>query len=530
MTHRMFVAFAGGGAKGLIHLGVLRALEARHVEFKGLGGTSAGAIVAVLKAAGLTADELLDPKTGRSLVQQLSEIDPGIRTPRDFFGRWGWRKVLLFRELIPFLPMFCLCTAGLCVLLVFFAGWLAAESYYVIAGIILIALMIGAFFTVRLFFAGLARTTTLSLAIGTLLQRRLFPNEPGRIVVMEDFGRDGRPTLKIVSANLSRGRLQLFSPERTPKVPVSAAIAASISLPVIFEPLFVDGDLHMDGGIVSNLPAWSFDEERELDPDAITLAIEIQTATERRLLSKFNWFAAFVQTGLFGSSELNLRAAGRAERLVLSTRLSLLEFDLTAAQAIQEVEDAERAALVSLDKWLFRRPETYRNACKTTKALVDDVLETVLDQANPRVRVAIAIPDKGFFKSLRLRYSTGYDSYHDEGLLVPIDGTIAGHAWLSGDTLFEIAPLPQEFRMDGPENRLRRKAARQDLKWMLCVPISIGGGKRPRFVVQIDGGNVMPQDGRVDTVITRIENDVREFFGLLAETLNELEDSDGLEK
>jgi NTE family protein len=58
---RLFVAFEGGGAKALVHVGALKALEERGFEFKGVSGTSAGAIIAALKAVGYTADEIADP-------------------------------------------------------------------------------------------------------------------------------------------------------------------------------------------------------------------------------------------------------------------------------------------------------------------------------------------------------------------------------------------------------------------------------------------------------------------------------------
>lgn len=77
-THRVFVAFAGGGAKGLIHVGALKALEDWQVQFCGLAGTSAGAIVASLKAAGFEASDLLDPESDASLIDRLREIDQGI--------------------------------------------------------------------------------------------------------------------------------------------------------------------------------------------------------------------------------------------------------------------------------------------------------------------------------------------------------------------------------------------------------------------------------------------------------------------
>ncbi len=94
---RAFVALAGGGAKGLIHVGALRALEDRGVAFCGLAGTSAGAIVAALKAAGFSSRELLDPDGGPTIIDQLSAIDPGISRATDIFGKFGWARVLGFR-------------------------------------------------------------------------------------------------------------------------------------------------------------------------------------------------------------------------------------------------------------------------------------------------------------------------------------------------------------------------------------------------------------------------------------------------
>ena len=343
----MFVAFAGGGAKALIHLGALRALEAKGVDFKGLSGTSAGALVATLKASGFSADELLNPLDKTSVISRLGEIRPSIRQAKHLFGRWGWWRVWLFRTAMPVLPtILCVSLFSVALSLVLVGALLAWGKIFSAAAIsIALVGLVGCVTTSLL--SGLARSREFSEALGILLQQRIFPADTGRIVRMGDFGRDGRPVLKIVSANLTTGKMELFSPERTPNVPVADAVAASISLPIIFEPLIIDENLHMDGGIVSNLPAWSFDEERELDPDAITLAIEIQTATERRILNRLNWLGAFLRTGLFGSSELNLRAAGQAERLELSTSLHLLEFDLSVDRAIKEVLDAETAAMAA---------------------------------------------------------------------------------------------------------------------------------------------------------------------------------------
>ena len=87
---RAFVALAGGGAKGLIHVGVLKALENRKVDFRGVAGTSAGAIVAALKAAGFSSSDLVNDETGTTIIQQLELIDPQIKNATHFFGPGGW--------------------------------------------------------------------------------------------------------------------------------------------------------------------------------------------------------------------------------------------------------------------------------------------------------------------------------------------------------------------------------------------------------------------------------------------------------
>lgn len=52
--------FAGGGVKGIGHVGAVCALEARGYEFDRVAGSSAGAIVAALLAAGYRGIEMKD--------------------------------------------------------------------------------------------------------------------------------------------------------------------------------------------------------------------------------------------------------------------------------------------------------------------------------------------------------------------------------------------------------------------------------------------------------------------------------------
>lgn len=54
------LCLAGGGVKGAAHIGVIKALEEENIDFKYIGGTSSGSIVACLYACGFKADEMYE--------------------------------------------------------------------------------------------------------------------------------------------------------------------------------------------------------------------------------------------------------------------------------------------------------------------------------------------------------------------------------------------------------------------------------------------------------------------------------------
>jgi len=531
MTHRAFVAFSGGGAKGVVHVGALRALEERNVRFVGLSGTSAGAIIAAFVAAGFQSQDLVDVETGATIMDQLRTIDPKLRKATDLFGG-GWPRIWLFRLASRFsLPL----------RVQLFLGWLAPSLaiptiFYLLPGQAWLWITVGWALTgltlvavYRSMIGGLADLRRFRNALGTLLQRKLFPEEPERIVTMGDFGNDGRPGLKVVSANLSRRRLQLFSAERTPTVAVADAVTASICLPIIFRPWIISDELHVDGGIVSNLPAWPFDEERELDPGALTVAVEIESRPNRRSLGRFNWLSAAVPTALFGSGELNLRVAGQAEQLALPTKFDLLDFDKGVAAVCQEVRDVALAAGVRLDKRLFRLPEIYRNACQVAQVLALDGLALAPGGRGTaaRVRVAVGRLERGYVRSLRLSHSVGYDDDTDELMLLPLEGSVAGAAWRRRESMVETYPLAPEFDLPGDANRMRRKSRWSDVKWVMCVPILNKAKSEPRLLVQLDGNTELPSDADTASALESVEEAVKDFFNLILSELEELEDDHG---
>ncbi len=59
-TRRYGIAFAGGGARGFAHIGVMKALEEHGIRPEVLSGVSAGSVAAVLYGAGLTPNEIIE--------------------------------------------------------------------------------------------------------------------------------------------------------------------------------------------------------------------------------------------------------------------------------------------------------------------------------------------------------------------------------------------------------------------------------------------------------------------------------------
>src|SRR6056297_853145 len=60
------LVLSGGGARGFAHIGVLQVLEQRGIRVDAVAGTSMGAILGALYAAGYGADEIFDLADGLS--------------------------------------------------------------------------------------------------------------------------------------------------------------------------------------------------------------------------------------------------------------------------------------------------------------------------------------------------------------------------------------------------------------------------------------------------------------------------------
>jgi NTE family protein len=84
------LVLSGGGARGIAHIGVIKALLEIGVKIDRISGTSAGSIVGCLFAAGLTPDEMLDAVSGLSIFRSVRPA-------------WTWSGMLMMEGLTALL-------------------------------------------------------------------------------------------------------------------------------------------------------------------------------------------------------------------------------------------------------------------------------------------------------------------------------------------------------------------------------------------------------------------------------------------
>ena len=190
------LVLSGGGAKGIAHIGVIAALEENDIPIDYVAGTSMGAIVGGLYACGYTPDEMLELIMSRGFSYwSTGQIDPD----------------LLFEFNRP-----------------------AASP---------------AMFSTVLSRSEGPDSVAQSLISGLPMSFAFMELFSGYTAVCGgDFNRLFVP-FRCVASNVTRRCKQVMSSGS-----LGDAIRASMSFPIVFQPIEVDGELLYDGGIYDNFP------------------------------------------------------------------------------------------------------------------------------------------------------------------------------------------------------------------------------------------------------------------------------------
>lgn len=375
-AEQCFTIFEGGGAKGITHLGALKALEVVGLARIGTAGTSAGAIIAALTAVGYTADELFLTGANNILARQD-------RTPIDLLGVEDWRSFAGFRRkgffvkaratlariilalIPPVVPLWSFClarTAG--------RPKRLALAWRIIDNL------------------GFFSTEAARDILDGLLRAKLdLPHD--RPVCFRDIDPTVRSfccRLKIITTNLARGGLELFD-HSTPDVAVADAVAASFSIPLFFKPTSIrsfDADgtetvlpgSYVDGGLVSNLPVWVFFEDKRIVERAAIYRdqhplpiIAFQLAeragtSDNATANPLGRFLAYIrhvlQTGVFGGQPIAQNFVTHLTIVTLPTDLGVVQFDCSGDDAETAYASGLAAATAALRKNFRHDPSERR--------------------------------------------------------------------------------------------------------------------------------------------------------------------------
>jgi len=475
-------------------------LEKPEIELKGFAGTSAGSIIAALASAGYSATELynVEDKTSalrhvdRRLAKRTSEGFLPARGPRDLFGSAGWSAILWSRHFganwKPLLISYAMTAAILALTL-----YLYPIAFNIAT---LILFLIPAVVTAMRFWRGLASLDGFVDALEQLLVRKVGAREDGLRLTFGDLRERRCKPLKVVASDIGTRTARVFSSEASADVSVAEAVAASICLPVIFKPRQMGTGTFYDGGLVSNLPVWTFDEERGLDRDAATVTIEIVDvgeATPVGNLTGFNALIAAVRTGLFGSQSLSKRAVGNLYSIGLKPLVGLLDFDMTPDDAVNEIARAKSDCELRLVYRLVNLHAQMRELCRTISDGALGVInaaraEAGLDGLADPPRVAIALPPAGTVRTLQLAYGWGYDDSSDFGLLMPIEGSLFERAWTKGRSYYQDRDdsLWQTF-LSRPEDQAIRRLLWKDVAWAVTIAHKKSSADGVALVAALDG-------------------------------------------
>ncbi|WP_332769321.1 patatin-like phospholipase family protein [Pseudomonas koreensis] len=461
----VFLALQGGGAKGVAHVGAIAAVERFRFEVRGISGTSAGSMVAALVACGYSSAELVDAEQKTHIFSTRGE-KLSFKKPTDIFTEDGWAAIFKVRAILTehpswlkFIKKMVMRPRGGIALALLIRGMRSSASFLIAALAIYLVSKWGVSYSVPTFLLMIIVVASLIasvgrkvkwvykkgvLALGGVCDAQHVSDLIDQAIVLKlkehGYKGDGQITfrdlsnlavshplanikpLKIVATNVAHECLELFCVDRTPDVKIGDAVAASVCLPVVFKPWNlsfkrctehgseeIDGQF-LDGGLVSNLPAWPFDEERLLDPAAGTIAFSIES---NEAVEKKHWTMAIVGSVVNGSSLVHTRAAGSALKIPLKPKIDMMQFDVSEDDVFDIVAET-KVKVYDRIYTAIDQAGTLEDAAKKfylyfTEQIKNFYSGWLMGDPNAVVRLSIAAERGGSMNSLTSMFAEGFD-------------------------------------------------------------------------------------------------------------------------
>ena len=493
--------FEGGGARGLAHIGAVSFCEKRGLKFEAVAGTSAGAIVAALVAAGYSAEEMLHPAgeddptlPDRELLGLFQQI------PFDVIDRTEWRRLRRFAmacdKILWPISIYRRCRASTWIRRTSRAvfGTLFVSGLYFSSGIGFpvslryLILFLGITYGMLCAIKVMLRQFGINSLIGTfgflktdhfvnafnawLVEKCVELRKDKEFVPRRGDGKvcfgELKTPLTVIAQDVQTRKLITFSKVATPDESVALAVAASMAIPFIFRPVSIDGMKLIDGGAVSSYPAWAVDDFlKEPDPFKLLLGFRLGSEIKSPIETFSQYAVAVFKSLVFGDDSLQKRGVEALRDVRLETSTSLLDFELSNRQKWKVVQDGLSSAASAL-AGINRTP----NEAKVRQYLVSVLhyMENALDLKGSHLRANVALP---VGDRLRVCSPTNFDkSDCDDNLEFGFNQGAIGRCWRTRTfVVCDLTEADEEFLNAWNMTKYQLNHIRKDRKTLLSVPI-----------------------------------------------------------
>jgi len=164
---------------------------------------------------------------------------------------------------------------------------------------------------------------------------------------------DTKIPLHIVTTNLDRQVMRVFSSETDPKMCIAKAVRASVSIPGVFTPVMIDKEMYVDGGLVGNylIDRFGYDDDvfgfRFEDILPVT---SYKEASYKKITNVREYLSANVDSIMNANAREHIEDALFARTITMRTRHDGLNFKMTE----KDVEEMISDGYDSVDFWLTK--------------------------------------------------------------------------------------------------------------------------------------------------------------------------------
>jgi NTE family protein len=442
-----FGIFEGGGAKGLAHVAAIAEAQTLGVQFVGVAGASAGAIVAALLAVGYKPQSLYDPITRTGLMAgDLTEL----------FGAGKWSEWKAFSaametKLAEFSPL---------------TTWFTVPGFY-LRWRKELARMATEY--------GFMDTAPLEAAIDRWLRGGTIriPEDRERLL-FSDLAPATVPPLRIIASDIVTQSPVIFSIEETPDIPVARAVAASIAIPFFFKPVQVSiankTRTLVDGGLVSNFPVWIFNDERRKHATPLPIIgfrlVQKTDAASSRQYSFLSFAGDLLETALNANVQIHARGIDDLFMFPIEVHASTYDFDLSPDRKQRLYEVARKDA-----GYLLLRDLAPRNP-RVLSMLLNEAIDIFIKESGLNSKLRANLTFLTTRNTLRIVAGVNMQNDADDRLELELNASASGECWDKHKiVILDIGAFLKQKQPIPGVTKYQQALVRPTLSTIISIPI-----------------------------------------------------------